>query len=131
MASDTPEFFDPAEDCPERRPRAIFADRGYTPLPPTKLADAQLPGRLWELLYAAAARRFFFCSSDHLSDRDFYTVLWEKWLPEPTADIPLEAETNTDTIISEFNAGGMTAEEVWLRYYATEADQKWWRSTDP
>ncbi len=117
------EFFDPAEDCGWCSPRAIFARQGYTPLPPTELDDRQLPGRLWELLYAAAARRFFFFSTDHLSDRTFYALLWEQWLDEPTADIPPEAETNTTLIISELNANGMTHEEIWLRYYAEEADR--------
>jgi hypothetical protein len=131
MLSDTPEFIDPAEDCPWRSPREIFARYGYAPLPPSELDDRQLPGRLWELLYAAAARRFFFCSTDHLSDRDFYTLLWEQWLDEPTADIPSEAETNTTTIISEFNARGITHEEIWLRYYADQADQELWHSTEP
>jgi hypothetical protein len=131
MRSDTPEFIDPAEDCPWRTRRDIFARHGYAPLPPSGLDDRQLPGRLWEWLYAAAARRFFVCSTDHLSDRELYTLLWEQWLDEPTADIPLEAETNTTTIISEFNVRGLTHEEIWLRYYADEADQRLWRSSDP
>ena len=122
MASDTPEFIDPAEDCPWRSPREIFARFGYAPWPPPELDDRQLPGRLWELFYAAAARRFFFCGTNHLSDRELYALLWEHWLDEPTADIPPEAETNTTTIISEFNAGGMTHEEIWLHYYADEDD---------
>ena len=115
MAADTPDFVDPAEDCPWRSPREIFARYGYAPLAPSELNDRQLPGRLWEWLYAAAARRFFFCSTDHLSDRELYTLLWERWLDEPTADIPPEAQTNTTTIISEFNARGMTHEEIWLK----------------
>jgi hypothetical protein len=123
MPDETPDVFDPAEDCPERTPREILARHGYTPLPPAGLDDRQLPGRLWEWLYAAAARRFFFCSSNHLSDRDFYTLLWEQWLDEPTADIPLEAETNTTTIVSDFNAAGLSHEEIWLRYYADDADR--------
>jgi hypothetical protein len=131
MPDNAPEFCDPAEDCPWRSPREILARHGYSPLPPPELSDRQLPGRLWELLYAAAARRFFFYSTDHLSDPEFYTLLWEKWLDQPTADIPPEAETNTTTIISEFNAGGLTHEEIWLRYYADEADQELWRSQDP
>jgi hypothetical protein len=121
MPDETPEVFDPAEDCPWRTPREILTRHGFTPLPPSALDDRQLPGRLWEWLYAAAARRFFFCSSNHLSDRDFYTLLWEQWLDEPTADIPVEAETNTTTIVSEFNAGGLSHEEIWLRYYADDA----------
>ncbi len=55
MAADTPDFVDPAEDCPWHSPREIFARYGYAPLPPSELDDRQLPGRLWEWLYAAAA----------------------------------------------------------------------------
>lgn len=138
MPADVPEFFDPAEDCPWRSPREILAHHGYSPLPPAEASDRQLPGRLWELLYAAAARRLFFHAADHLSDRDFYLsdrdfyhLLWEQWLDEPTADIPPEAETNTTLIVSEFNANGMTHEEIWLRYYADADDQELWRTTNP
>src|SRR5260370_21975547 len=131
MPDNAPEFCDPAEDCPWRTPREILARLGYAPLPPSEMDDRQLPGRLWELLYAAAAHRFFFCSTDHLTDRQLYTLLWEQWLDHPTADIPPESETNTTTIIAEFNARGMTHEEIWLRYYADEGDQRLWHSTDP
>ena len=123
MAADIPDFVDPGEDFPWRSPREIFARYGYAPLPPSELDDRQLPGRLWEWLYAAAARRFFFWSTDHLSDRELYTLLWEEWLAEPTADLPPEAETNTTTIISEYNAPGMTHEEIWLRYYASDEER--------
>jgi len=131
MSDGLPEVFDPAEDCPWCSPREILARSGYTPLPPGELDDRQLPGRLWELLYAAAARRFYFCSTDHMDDRSLYKMVWEQWLDEPTADIPLEAEANTTTIISEFDAGGMPHEEIWLRYYADESDHELWHSTDP
>jgi hypothetical protein len=123
MPDDAPELIDPTEDCPWRTPREILARHGYTPPPPAALDNRQLPGRLWELLHAAAARRFFFCFTNHLSDREFYTLLWEQWLDEPTADIPLEAETNTTTMVSDFNAAGMSHEEIFLRYYADEKDR--------
>ena len=131
MSKPAPEFFDPAEDCPQCSPRVIFNRLDYTPLPPAELDDRQLPGRLWEFCYAAAARRFFFCFTNHLSDCDFYTLLHEQWLDEPTADIPPEAETNTTTFISEFNAGGLTHDDIYLRFYANEADQALWRATNP
>ncbi|MDB6068546.1 MAG: hypothetical protein JWR26_4754 [Pedosphaera sp.] len=130
MTDGSPEFIDPAEDCPWRSPREILARHGYSPLPSGELDDHQLPGRLWELFYAAAALRFFFCSTDHLDDRSLYTLLWKQWLDNPTADIPPEAETNT-TIVSEFDALGMTQEEIWLRYYAKESDKELLHSTDP
>jgi hypothetical protein len=131
MPDDIPEVFDPAEDCGRCSPREILARLGYLPLPPSELDDRQLPGRLWEWLYAAAARRLFFCGTNHLSNREFYTLLWEQWLDEPTADIPLEAETNTTTFISEFDVRGMTHEEIFLRFYADDDDLALWRSTDP
>jgi len=131
MPDDAIEFFDPAEDCGWSPTREILARHGYAPLPPMELDDRQLPGRLGELLYAAAARRFFFNSTDHLSDRDFYTLLWEQWLDEPTADIPPEVDTNTHLIVSELNANGLTHEEIWLRYYADDDDQKFWHQDDP
>jgi hypothetical protein len=124
MVPDDPiEFFDPVEDCPWNTPREIFARMGYVPMAPGELSDRQLPGRLWELLYAGAGRRFFFDSTDHLNDREFYTLLWEHWLDEMTADIPPEAETNTRLTVSEFNTRDMTSDEIWLRYYADEADR--------
>ncbi len=80
---------------------------------------------------AAARRRFSICATNHSATGAYISLLWEQWLDEPTADIPLEAETNTTTIISEFNAGGLTHEEIWLRYYAEESDHKFWPSTEP
>lgn len=131
MSEKGPEFFDPAEDCDWRTPREILGRHGYEPLSPEVLDDRQLPGRLWELIYAAAARRFFFHATDHLSDRDLYTLLHDRWLDEPTADIPPEAETNTTTIISDFNALGLTHEEIYLRYYADDDFRDLCRRDDP
>jgi len=129
MPDEIPEFLDPAEDCPWRSPREILARHGYTPPPLSELNDFQLKGRLWELLYAAAGRRLFFHATDHLSDWQLYRLLQEKWLDEPTADIPLDAETNTNTIISEFSADGLSSEEIFLRYYADDDDLELWQTT--
>ena len=131
MDDDSPPLIDPVEDCPWLTPRAILARYGYSPLAPAALNDRQLPGRLWELLYAAAARRFFFHFTNHLSDRELYGLLWEHWLDKPTADIPLEAETNTNLLVSEFPARGVSPEEIYLRYYAGPSDLELWRSTEP
>jgi hypothetical protein len=49
-----PEIIDPAEDCCRRTPREILAECGYAPISPSQLDDRQLPGKFWELIYAAA-----------------------------------------------------------------------------
>src|ERR1041384_4436766 len=128
MPDDVPEFIDPVEDCPWRPPREIFARYGYVPLAPREINEQQLPGRLWEFLYAAAGRRIFFSHTNHLSDRELYQLLYEEWLEEPIADIPLEALTITNVIVAEIDFAGMSHEEIYLRYYASEEEREEWRS---
>jgi len=126
-----PEFTDPVETYPRRTRREIFARYGYTPPPPSALNDRQVPGRLWELLYAAATRRFFICRTNHLSDRELYVVLCEQWFDKETADIPPEAETNTTTIVAQIGATAPPPEDMIWRYYIDEANGKLCRSADP
>lgn len=121
MSDEFPEFFDPVDDCAWCSPREIFARDGYAPPPLDGLDPGHLRGRLWELLYAAAGRRQFFHATNHLSDREFYQLLMERWLDEPTVDIPLAEETNTTTIISDYPAGGLSSSEIYRRYY-TDGD---------
>lgn len=114
-----------------RPPREMFARRGYVPPAPATLSDRQLPGRLWELVYAAAARNFYFNTSNHLSDRGFYTLLHDEWLADPTADLPPGMEWNCTIAISEFNAFGASYEDTFLRHYASEAERRNWQARHP
>ncbi len=121
MPDDIPEFCDPAEDCPWRSPREILARFGYAPLPPAELDDRQLPGRLWEMLYAAAARRLFICSTNHLSDRELYAELWTRGLREP-AHLP--GRNPRGGWFHDFLGSWGEAEmQSWLRYYASDEER--------
>ena len=121
MTDDASEFYDPAEDGPWRSPRDIFARFGYAPVPPSGLDDRQLPGRLWELLCAAAARRFFFCSTDHLSDRELYAELWTRGLREP-AHLP--GRNPRGGWFHDFlGSWGEDDMQLWLRYYASDEER--------
>jgi hypothetical protein len=119
------------KEFPQRTPREIFKQLGYIPTPPSQLNEHQLPGRLWEFLYAAAGRSIFFLATNHLSDRDLYSLLYETWLEEPTDDIPLEEEVATLVMIADYAAGGMSREEIFYKYYANSADRKPGRSGVP
>ena len=121
--SDDSEFFDPAEDAEWLTARALFARLGFTPVPPAAVDDQSLPGRLWEVLHALAARRFFLVSTNHLSDRELYVWLHDVWFAEETADCPPEAETNTHTDLAV--ACGDDG-QTWLRYYADERARAEW-----
>lgn len=114
---------DPFVDATWVVARTILARQGFEPLPPELLDDLQLRGRLWELIYAMAARRFYLACTDHMSDRELHQWLHENWLPDSAADMPLEEEWNAR--ISPVTSG--TEEEgtlIWLRYYADDEERE-------
>ena len=120
---------DPFDECPQRTAREILRRLGYEPLPPSQIDDFQIRGRLWELLYALAARRFFLYHTNHLSDRELYTWLYDDWLNEQTCDIPPEAEWNCR--VSPDGSGGDDDAQIWLRYYADEEIRTKWAQDFP
>ena len=119
-------YMDPFEDAPLSTPREIFARRGYHPVAPEAMDESLLPGRMWEMIYAMAACRFFLVHTDHLSDAELYDYLYHDWLDEPTADVPPEAGWNCHVDLSM--EGG---DDVWLRYYADEVDRRGMLSEHP
>jgi hypothetical protein len=118
MNSPESDIFDPFDDAPWRAPREMLACRGVNPPSPGDLSDdRELRGRLWELIYALAALRFFFYSTDHLSDHD-------EWLEELTSDIPPEAGFNCH--VDVIDSGTDEGTDIWLRHYASRRDRKDW-----
>jgi hypothetical protein len=53
---------------------------------PASMDDEQLTRKLWEVINALADMRSDLESTDHLSDRERYTVLYERILPEEVED---------------------------------------------
>ena len=119
MSEDDLDFFEMFENAPQRTPREIFERRGFFPVPPTKRVDGDQRGRLWELIHACAAQRFFFYDTNHLDDREFHQWLDGCWLDQITDDIPPEAEMNCHICPGEY-CDDPEADDVWLRYYADE-----------
>lgn len=116
------EQIDPLDDCEWVPAREIFRRLDFEPNPSSELDDFQLRGRLWEFIYAMAGHRFYLCHTDHHSDRRLYTWLSEEWLDQEVADIPPEAEINTEIDASDFGNG--LDPIIWLRYFATEKERE-------
>jgi hypothetical protein len=112
--------FDNAPWCP---PREMLAKREFFPPAIDSLQEAELRGRLWELIYALGALRFFFHQTDHLTDRELYAWI-QGWLDEPNAEIPPEAEVNCHVSPSEGDDDAETT--TWLRYYADPRERDDW-----
>ncbi len=126
MAESNEIMDDPYEDCPSLPARDLLKRLGYEPLPPGEVDDAQLTGRLWEFVYTLAGRRFYLHSTDHLSDREFYIWLHDRWLATEVSDIPYEAEWNC--VISPGQEDGP---EVYLRFYASPEEREQWLEDFP
>jgi hypothetical protein len=122
---ETPDF-DPDEDAEWMPARAILGKYGFPPLRPEEVGDEGLRGRLWELIYALAARRIYLNSTDHLDDRTLYAWL-DTFLDKDCADCPLEARSNCDVDVSDFAHGGDEAVQTWLRFFATEKERSIWQ----
>jgi hypothetical protein len=59
-----------------------LADAGLELSAPEAMDDATLLSQLWEVFDALADIGVFVTSTNHLSDRDLYTVLWQRVLRE-------------------------------------------------
>jgi hypothetical protein len=124
------DIMDPFEECPHRTGREILRRLGFEPLSPAQIDDFQIRGRLWELIYALAARRFYLNDTNHLTDRELYTWLHDDWLNHETCDIPPEAEWNCRISPNEAT-GDPKDEEIWLRFYADEEMRQKWTTDFP
>ncbi len=124
------DIFDPVDHAKWLPPREIFARLGYVPPPVETLDDYQLPGRLWELIYALAGRRIFLYWTNHLDDRTLYGWL-QKFIDEPEADVSPEAESNCRVDVSEGGTGLEEGLQCWLRFYADEEMRRDFARDDP
>ena len=123
-------MFDPFDNAEWLPARDILIREGFTPLAPEAVDDAGLRGRLWELIYALAARRTFLSCTDHLDDRALYGAL-DAFLDEDTADCPPEAEWNHRVDVSGQSSGSDAGIQTWLRFYADEAERRQWARDYP
>ena len=123
-------IMDPHEDVEWRPAREILRRLGYEVAPVESIDDLQIRGKLWELLYALAARRIYLYSTGHLSDRDLYAWLDHYWINKDTADLPPSSEWNTR--IGPVSGSGDPEEmQVWLQYYADEEERRLWAERFP
>ncbi|MCI0685046.1 MAG: hypothetical protein L0Y71_23355 [Gemmataceae bacterium] len=117
----------------EKAPRSCdflrLEEMGVALPPPDEIADADLPGKLREVFEALAKVNTSFINTDHYSDRELYTHLWEDTLREETVLMPPEAGYNcTYDLVS---SGSEADIHAWLKYYADEDTRQRWANDFP
>lgn len=125
MSSENPNqpLMDPFEDVEWHVARSILARHGFEPHSRETISEQETRGRLWELIYAMAARRFYLSCTDHLSDDELHHWLHKNWLDEATADLPPEAALDT-RISPVCECGEEEGTLIWIRYYADEEERR-------
>lgn len=103
--------------------------RGVTMPPPDAMDDATLSTKLWEVLRHLAALHVYYESTDHLNDRQLYTLMWTETL---RADVPdLEPDPGESWHVDLVSTGSAENLQLYLRYYADERARAHWRRSYP
>jgi hypothetical protein len=104
---------------------AVLKDAGIDLPNPDDIPEHEMHDTLWRVIHALWDHGVILYCTDHLSDRELYTLLWTELLLEDHPVVPdgFPVTTHLDVL------GGWSEDdiEVFLRYYADEDDRKTWR----
>lgn len=103
--------------------------RGVDVPDPDSLNDEALHSALWTTIVALGRMGVYLDQTNHLSDRELYTLLWRDLLPEE-----MPANQVDDGSVWQIDILGAWSEEdtaLYLKYYADERSRQLWRSDFP
>ena len=96
---------------------------------PGQIADKTLAAKLDQMFAALAGLGVYVQSTDHLSDRELYELLWRETLRVPETTVP--ENPNITCLIDLVSTGSMEHNQIWLTYYASEEDREAWQADFP
>lgn len=106
-----------------------LVDAGVELPAPESMDDLQLAAKLSEVVDGLARMRVFLSQTDHLSDRELYTLLWKDTLREPVKDMPHDELSAWH--IDLLSGGGEEATRLYMKYYADEETRRGWLADFP
>lgn len=120
------EAFEQAEWCQQFQ---ILLESGISLPAPGELADTELAAKLGEVVGALALLGSYLEHTDHLSDRELYTLLWEDVLREQTVIHSPTFAMNCH--IDLIGSGSAEDNAIFLKYYADEHERALWAEEFP
>lgn len=96
---------------------------------PEGLSDEALSATLWQVINGLAELRVFLDSTDHLSDRQLYSVLKSELLMERVPDAPVNEGASFHT--GPIGSGSEEDMQIYHRYYADNRSRKRWLKDFP
>ena len=117
------------ESAPDTTQHEVLRAQGIQVPPPESLSDDALSAKLWEIIHALAARDTYLSSTDHLSDRELYTLLVNDLFHEIGKEYPPGSGWNHHIDI----LGGCSEEDIALshRYYSDDEARARWMESFP
>jgi|GEM_PF-599091 len=97
---------------------------------PSTLTPAGLHQKLWEVIHGLARQRTLLSSTDHLSDHELYSHLWNTVLNEPAYELD-DFTGDCATHIDLLGGGDEDSTFIHLKYYADDFERDEWRSNFP
>ena len=94
---------------------------------PSSIADADLKGKLWEVLAGLNKLGVYLNHTDHLSDRELYAKLWNEIL---TAEVPQFDEFGSNHV-TVLHPGDDADDRLYLKYFADEEWREHWLKDYP
>ena len=91
---------------------------------PETLDDERLTAKLWEVIEALARIRVFLESTNHLSDRELYALLWSDELREEIPAMPFDEYSAWH--IDVIGSGSEEDTHLWMKYYADDDTRRDW-----
>ena len=97
--------------------------------PPGSLDDAQLHTKLWEVINRMASLGAYLHNTNHLSDRELYTYLFEDGLREDAVLFP----DNPGYVygLDLLGSGSEEDMQLYMKYFADEASRAEWKADFP
>lgn len=115
------------ETAPRQTRRSSLAETGFQPPSPSNLTDEEITTHLWDLIRQLADQNIYLESTNHLSDRELYTLLVERVLEEETETPPQDTRWNQHIGIDEYGVpGDEDGSQTYLRYYANDSFRQQW-----
>ena len=112
------------EQAPWSTSIQVLLDSGIALPPPDELSDTELNVKLWEVIKALALMDAYLEHTDHLSDRELYTLLWGDILLEETV-FP-SGKRHMVCHIDIIGSGSEQDNIIYLKYYADEDERNHW-----
>lgn len=99
-----------------------LAEVGFVPVPPDDVCEGEMKDVLDDLISELARLGVYLTHTDHLIDRDLYDILVTRVLREPVRDLPPSPDV-VEWI--DLAVGALpTGEDVYLTFYATDAERR-------